>query len=266
MNVPLRRFVAVVAFAQVALALLKAETQPPQQGGPPDPASPARFIGRTIEDVEGELGQPFRPPDKLENGNLWYLFKDRSAWQKALESKKSATFISGWVMVVEKGRVVIANPSYGQISPQPNATPSEWQTTKCLAQFVSVSTTPDDGAQPVLLPGKTTKTHFIGKSALRGKAGIEGIRLQWSTDDQPQLIIGIRLSKQDAEPLRQFSSQAQGQVIALLLDDQPVAVARLMRGVLEIGEFNVIVADSPDLIAVLEKLGLKLPPRAQVKP
>jgi hypothetical protein len=39
-----------------------------------------------------------------------------------------------------------------------------------------------------------------------------------------------------------------------------------MRGALEIGEFNVIVADSPDLIAVLEKLGLKLPPRAQVKP
>jgi hypothetical protein len=266
MNTPLIRFVAVVIFAQVALALLKAETRPPQQGGQSDPASPARFIGRTIEDVEGELGQPFRPPDKLENGNLWYLFRDRSAWQKALESKKSATFLDGWVMIVEKGRVVNAKPNYGQIPPQPNATPSEWQTTKCLAQFVSVTTTPDDSAQPILLLGKTTQSYFFGKSALRCKAGIEGIRLQWSTDDQPQLIIGIRLSKQDAEPLRQFSSQAQGQVIAVLLDDQPIAVALLMRGILEIGEFNMNMADSPDLTAALDKLGLKLPPRDQVKP
>jgi len=219
-----------------------------------------------IEDVEKELGQPFRPPDKLENGDLWYLFRDRSALQKALESKKSATFLDGWVMIVEKGRVVNAKPSYGQIPPQPNATPSEWQTTKCLAQFVSATSTPDDGAQPILLLGKTTQSYFIGNSALRCKAGIEGIRLQWSTDDRPLLIIGIRLSKQDAEPLRQFSSKARGQAIALILDDQPIAVALLLGRILEIGEFNMNMADSPDLTAALEKLGLKLPPRAQVKP
>jgi hypothetical protein len=131
---------------------------------------------------------------------------------------------------------------------------------------VSVSTAPDDGAQPILLPWKTTQSYFIGKSALRCKAGIEGIRLQWSTDDQPLLIIGIRLSKQDAEPLRQFSSKARGQAIALILDGQPIAVALLMGRILEIGEFNMNMADSPDLTAALEKLGLKLPPRDQIKP
>jgi hypothetical protein len=247
---------AIFVLQQLGCTLLiYADNPPPQADGRTKPVEKPRFIGRAIGDVEKVLGAPVRSPDKLANGRLYFLFTDNRADEIARKTQNHDPYVSGWTIIVENGIVVDEQPNFGQLVEQ--GQPPPWAP-KYFAQFMVVSTAPQEGAIKVPVPGEADHEYFYSVSSPICEAGIENIDIKWNRTNNKELSIRMLLLARYADRLRKFSAEEKGQLVILLINYQPIAVASLGAEI-DTGDFETTKAASPDLIEAFGKLGLHLP-------
>ena len=234
-------------------AALLGHEPPPTSSAAQNSPQPESYIGRSLIDVEKELGQPVNGPSKLANGREVYVFQDDPARDRVVAEHRSAEYVAGWTMVVDNQKIVAANPIYGQYQPgarKPTATP------KLIMELAVAATSEKPRAIKVTMTGTD---YYLVPDEPVCVAEIESAGVRWAGAANGKLIVNVVLAKSGVDPLRKFSAAAQGQKVMMAINSLPLVVTDF-RFLLTNGEVQVQVPASPELVGALKKLGLEPQP------
>lgn len=210
-----------------------------------------RFIGRTMAELEAELGLPTVPPEDLGDGRVLAIFMDNKAKVEAAATRDTSLRRYGWRFVLRNGKAVHVAPINGVVGETNRQAEKSF---KYVAALYVASKNIEGTERRVPIGSINGETYFVAASSPSCGANVQNIEVhREEVGGQVWARIQMRFDLDSVVSWTKFCEEADNKQVLLVINKQPICIG-VLRHLVDIGALEVSVIESANVTAALAKM------------